>query len=483
MDDLSRKTARAVKWSSITEFAAKIISPIINMLLARILAPEAFGMLATVTMVISFAEVFVESGFQKFLIQHQFNSQKREQEFMSVAFWSNLVFSMVVWLVVIVFQNPFAALAGNPGLGFPIALTGVTIPLFGIIGIQNCQLRKNLEFKKLFYVRFISSLIPLLVTLPLALLGLDYWSLIIGNIAGVAVRSVVLVIVGRFVPSWYFKFSDLRHMLKFGVWTMLDGVALWMTNWIDSLLIAHFMSEYYLGLYKNSIATITSIFGIITAALTPVLFSALSKLQDDPERFNGMFLKTQRMLCIFLLPIGVGVYFYRGLVTEILFGQAWTEAEDIVGIMAITTAVRTIFISMCGDAYRAKGRFYIPLIRQLVDLSILIPVCIISVQHGFWSLVYARAFVKLDLILLDVLLMWWVCKISPKATAKVVLPSFCATSVMIVAIVLLQMIGSSMVWSFISIGLCIPIYFLILFLFRAERELIWTPIKQIIRRR
>ena len=74
MDNLSRKTANAMKWSSVTELAAKVISPIVNMLLARVLAPAAFGMLATVTMVISFAEVFVESGFQKFLIQHNFEA-------------------------------------------------------------------------------------------------------------------------------------------------------------------------------------------------------------------------------------------------------------------------------------------------------------------------------------------------------------------------------------------------------------------------
>ncbi|MBR4874095.1 MAG: lipopolysaccharide biosynthesis protein [Clostridia bacterium] len=480
MDELSQKTAKAVKWSSITEFAAKIITPLINMLLARILAPEAFGMLATVTMVISFAEVFVESGFQKFLIQHQFHSAKREHEHMSVAFWANLIFSFAVWAIIIIFRDPLAAVAGNEGLGLPVAITGVTIPLFGIIGIQNCQLRKNLEFKKLFYVRFISSLIPLVVTLPLALLGLDYWSLIIGNIVGILVRSVVLAVVGKFIPSAYFSFADLKFMLRFGIWTMLDGIVLWMTNWIDALLIAHYMSEYYLGLYKNSTATITSLFAIVTAALTPVLFSALSKLQEDPEQFNGMFLKTQRMLCMFLLPLGVGAFFYKDLITDILFGAEWAEAADIVGIMAITTALRTIFISLCGDAYRAKGRFYIPLIRQLVDLAVLVPVCVLSVQNGFWSLVYARAFVKLDLIVLDALLLWMVCRISPKDTLKVFLPSATATVVMTGAILLLQMVSTSFVWSIVSIGICILLYFPILFCFPTERTLIFVPIKRVV---
>ena len=477
-DDLSKKAAKALKWSSITEIAAKIISPVVNMLLARILAPEAFGMLATVTMVISFAEVFVESGFQKFLIQHNFESQKRGQQFMSVAFWTNLIFSFVIWGMVIGFRDFLAALAGNEGLGLPIALTGVTIPLFGIIGIQNSQLRKELEFKKLFYVRLVSSLIPLVVTLPLAILGMGYWSLIIGNIVGILVRSVSLAFVGKFKPSFYFNFLDLRQMLRAGVWTITDGVAMWMTNWIDSLLIAHYMSEYYLGLYKNSVATVTSIFGIITAALTPVLFTVLSRLQNDTERFNHTFLSTQRVLSVFLLPIGFGMFLYRDLVTGILFGESWIEATDIVGIIALTTALRTIFISIYGEAYRAKGKFYVPLIRQLIDLSILIPTCILSVQNGFWTLVYARAFIKLDLIIVDAFLIWLICRISLKQTIKTIFPSMVATLSMVGVVILLQHIGDSTLWSIASICISAVIYFAVLFCFRVERNTFWLPIKE-----
>lgn len=130
-DSLKSKTLNATKWSSVTEISAKIISPIINMILARILAPEAFGILATVTMVISFAEVFVESGFQKFLIQHKFNSAEEETQFTSTAFWSNLAFSLLLWVAIIIFQNPIAKVAGNEGLGYVISIAGITIPMYG----------------------------------------------------------------------------------------------------------------------------------------------------------------------------------------------------------------------------------------------------------------------------------------------------------------------------------------------------------------
>lgn len=470
MGNIADKTVSAFKWSSITEVLTKMVSPVVNMILARILAPEAFGVLATVTMVISFAEVFVESGFQKFLIQHNFDTERREQEFMSVAFWANLMFSGFIWGLVILFCRPLAAFAGNAGLGYLIAITGVTIPLYGIIGIQDCRLKKKLEFKQLFWVRILSALVPLAVTLPLALLGFGYWSLIIGNIAGVVVRSVLLVYIGRFRPSKYFNIRELRFMLSFGIWTMLDGAAIWATNWIDSLLISHYMSSYYLGLYKNSIATITSIFAIITAAITPVLFSSLSKLQSDSDQFNSLFLKVQKVLCTFLLPIGVGIYFYRDTATYILFGDKWAEAADILGIIAVTTALRTILISFYSDAYRAKGRFHLPLIMQLIDVAIIVPVCIISVKHGFWPLVYARAFVKLDLVLPEMFVVWKVCGISPQMTGKAVCHPIIAAGVMTLGIFIVQSMGNSFKWSLISIVICAVLYFAALFLFKSERE-------------
>lgn len=475
MNELEEKTANAIKWSSITEILAKIISPIINMILARILAPEAFGILATVIMVISFAEVFVESGFQKFLIQHDFDNSIREKQFMSVAFWANLFFSCTVWLIIIIFSEPIASLAGSEGLGITISITGVTIPLYGIIGIQNCKLKKELEFKGLFYVRIAAAFVPLVITLPLAILGFDYWALIIGNIAGVVVQSVLLVFAGKFKPERYFSFDDLKYMLSFGTWTLLDGIATWSTAWVDTLLISRYMSDYYLGLYKNSTSTITALFTIITAALTPVLFSSLSKLQNDQAEFNKLFNRVQRMLCVFLIPLSVGLLCYKEFATDILFGSKWQEAANIIGVMSITTALRTIFVSFYSDLYRAKGKFYIPFYLQLLDIAILIPTCMLSVKAGFWSLVYARAFVKLDLIIPDLIMAWFVCKLSPMTTLKTITPTVISTAVMIGLIQILQRLGEGMIWNVVSIGICILQYFAVLFLFRTEREEILVP--------
>jgi len=482
-NEIKIKTLNATKWSSITEVLAKIISPVINMILARILAPEAFGVLATVNMIIAFADVFVESGFQNFLIQHEFKNEQEERQYLDVAFWTNLIFSMLIWWMIILFQDDISRFAGNGDLGEVIAISAVVVPLSGIIGIQNSIIKKRLEFKKLFYVRIPSSFVPLVVTIPLALLGFDYWSLIIGNIVGTIVRSVLLVVVGGYKPHFYYNFSQLRYMLKFGTVTLLDGLAIWGTNWIDTLLIVNMMSEYQLGLYKNSISIVTNLFAIVTASITPVLYSSLSRLQSDKKAFNDMFMGTQTILCTFLLPLGLGVFLYRDLATEILLGNKWSEASMIVGITAITLALRTIFSSLNSQAYRAKGKFMIPLLLQILDLGVLVPACFLSARVGFDALVYTRSIVRLDLIIPGFILMNIICGISPMMTLKKLAPCLISSGAMCLLAVFLKTVSASIWWSLLSIFLCVIVYFLALCMFKKEREMIKSFIQTLLRNR
>lgn len=467
---LTKSVNNAAKWSLITELIAKIISPITNMILARILAPEAFGILATVVMVISFSEIFVESGFQKFLIQREFKTEKEEKEYLNVAFWSNLLFSLFVWCIIIIFNQKLAEFVGNPGLGKVLVITGITIPVYGIIGIQSCQLKKALNFRKLFYVRLTSSFTPLIITIPLALIDFGYRALIIGNISGVLLQSIVLFIITSYKPNFYFSLLKLKIMLQTGLWTMLDGIAIWLTAWIDSFLISNNMSNYYMGLYRNSNTMITSLFSIVTAAIIPVLFPALSKLQNNSKEFNKLFLNMQHRLAFFLIPMGVGVFLYRELATTILFGNKWIEASRIVGIMAITTAIRSIFVSMYSEIFRAKGKFKIPLYMQILDLVFLIPTCLFSVKYGFWALVFSRAFAKLPLIIPEMIMVKYISGITLIRTVKSMFPIIFSTIIMTIVGRYLQTFSMSIIWSIVSIIICIIIYFLIILLFKNERK-------------
>ena len=110
----NRKIGKALRWSTITEISAKLISPITNMVLARLLTPEAFGLVATVTMVVTFAEVFTDAGFHKYIVQHEFEDDEDLDKSTNVAFWTILFF--ISFAVIFIFADS-TYLAGSAGIG------------------------------------------------------------------------------------------------------------------------------------------------------------------------------------------------------------------------------------------------------------------------------------------------------------------------------------------------------------------------------
>jgi len=447
------------KWSVLGEVVVKITTPILNAILAHILSPGDYAPLTIITMVISFCEVFVESGFKKYLIQHKFDSVEEEQKAFHVAFWTTLMISLLTWGIIITFCKPLSLFLGNEGIWLALAISGCILPMYSMMGIFNASIQKELDFKKIFLVRLVTSLIPLVITIPAALAGLKYWALVIGNIASVLTQMLATYLQSKYRVKLYYSFSLLFKTFAVTLWTMADGIAVWLTSWVDSLIITQSVSEYYLGLYKNSVSTVTGLLNMIVAAIVPVLFVGLSKYQNDNRQFSNLFFQTQRMLAIVLMPIGVGVCIYSDVAVTILFGNEWIEAAPIVGITSLTLALRTVYISICSDAYRAKGLFKIPLILQCVDLCFLIPICIISAKFGFWTLVYSRAFARLILIIPEFILLKMFLSVDVSYQVKKQIPIFLSTIIMGIVAITMRVVSDSTIWQFISILICVVIYF------------------------
>ena len=158
-DNLNKKIVNATKWSTITEVMGKLVAPISNMVLARLLTPGAFGVVATLNMVIAFAEIFTDAGFQRYIIQHEFKDDEDREQSTTVAFWSNLVMSLFFWGIISIFNTPLAALVGNPGLGHVLIVACASIPLAAFSSIQMALFKRDFDFKTLFKVTVTKTVI------------------------------------------------------------------------------------------------------------------------------------------------------------------------------------------------------------------------------------------------------------------------------------------------------------------------------------
>lgn len=469
-ENLKNQIANATKWSSITEIAVKIVSPITNMILARIISPEAFGVVATVTMIFSFADMLTDAGFQKYLVQHEFRNNEEKYKNANVAFWSNLGISFFLWGVIIYFREKLALSVGNPGLGNVIMLACIQLPITSFSSIQIALYRRKFDFKTLFIARLFLILIPFIITIPLALLGFSYWALIIGTICSQIFNAVILTIKSKWKPQFFYSKEILIEILSFSVWSLIEAVSIWLTTWVDAFIIGDSLNQYYLGIYKTSTAMVNTLMSLITASIVPVLFSALSRLQNDTDKFNRMYFTTQRLVSIFVFPLGVGVYLYSDLVTRILLGSKWKEASGVIGVWALTSSIMIVFGHFCSEVYRAKGRPKLSLLAQLLHLVILVPTCIISSKYGFWPLVYARSWIRMEFVLVHLIIMKVAIGIPVVKTFRNVFSALISAVAMGILCYFLQQISKGLLWSFVSIIICSLFYFGVLYLFPNMRK-------------
>lgn len=468
-NNLNKSIVNATKWSTITEVMAKLVAPISSMVLARVLTPEAFGVVATLNMVIAFAEIFTDAGFQRYLIQHEFKDEQEKDEATNVAFWSNLVMSFVLWCIIAIFNAPLAELVGSPGMGHVLVIACVSIPLAAFSSIQMALFKRGLDFKTLFWRRLAMILVPLCVTIPLAFLLRSYWALVIGTIVTNLVNAILLTVKSNWRPRRYYSFAQLKEMFSFCTWSILDSVLVWATAYIDIFFIGRALDAYYLGLYKTSITTVGQFTSLITASVLPVVMPAISRLQDNIPEMRKTLLKFQKYTAVLLLPLGTGIFLFQDLVTAIMLGDQWTEAAPFIGLWALMEVITAVFARFCSSVYPAIGKPNISVISQILHLVVLVPAVIISGQYGFRPLYITRSLVRLEGVLVNFIFVYITIKQSPWKMIVNVLPEMLSCSVMACVALLLLRCNNSIALSFAWIAACAIAYFVMLSLFPDDK--------------
>ena len=147
-----------MKWSIICEIITKIISPITTIILARLLAAEVFGIVASVMAIISLADLLTDAGFNAYIVQHHFDNDVEKKQAFNVCFWSNFTISNVLLMMIIVNRYTFSALVGASGFEMALVVASIVLPLTSISSIEQAIMKKELKFKTVGLIRVTSKL-------------------------------------------------------------------------------------------------------------------------------------------------------------------------------------------------------------------------------------------------------------------------------------------------------------------------------------
>ena len=397
--EVKHAAKKSVKWSLLGEVFAKIATPLSTMFLARLLTPEIYGIATAVTLVVTFCETVTESGFAKFVIQRDFENEEEYKKYFSVSFFISIFLSLLMVVAVFFLRAPLSSAVGNAGYEMVLAVSCLQIPFAAINALYSADLRRRFAFKMLFLIRLVYCAIPFIITIPLAFLGFGYWSLVIGTIAAQIIELPFFLIVCRGRLKFYLSWKVCVTTFRLSFPMILESIIIWFCTWTGTIIAANFFDAEIVGIVKVSSSTVNSIFALFATSFTAVLFPALSRLKHDKDAYQDTFYSIQGAALSVLVPLGIGIYFYSNLVTDIFLGDKWTKAAFVISIYSLTRPLMICFNNFVSEVFRSKGHFYSSILYQLVmlagDITLKLTIGKISYDWFIWTTVFSNLFTTL----------------------------------------------------------------------------------------
>ena len=367
------------------------------------------------------------------------------------------------------FRHRLSELIGCPYASTALVIASLSVLCTAFSSIAIARFRRDLEFKPLFYIRLGSSLIPLLITIPLAFLLKSYWAIVIGTVLQQLFIAIVSIAKSDYKPKISFKLAYFKKMISFSAWNLCETLSIWFAGQANVFIVGSVLTAYYLGLYKTGMSTINSYMSIVTATMSPVLFSALSRSQNNKEQFEKVFFKTQKTIALLIVPMGIGILIYRELVVQILLGSQWKEISNFVGLWALMSAFTITYSNTACEIYRSKGLPKISFILQVLYMLIYIPVIYYTAHQSFSMLCVASCLVRGIPIIMDIFVLRLKFKIRFINLVKNTYIQFIATGVMAIFGYMVIQYCDRAIIQLVSVFVCIIIYFGVIFCFPKMR--------------
>jgi len=309
-----------------------------NILIARLLAPADFGLVAMVTAITGFITIFSDLGLSAAVIQR--DNIKQDQ--VSAIFWINVLISFGIALIVSAIATVLVHFYNEPRL-FNITIVFAIGIFFSGLSLQhNALLKRQMKFKNLSLIQIVSTAVSLSVGLLLAWRGYGYWAIVATNVISPIFSTILLWIVCDWRPNFITKANDVGAFLKFGAgMTGFDLVNYFSRN-MDNILIGKYVGSIALGLYSKAYQLLMLPITQLRNPLNAVALPALSTLQNEKDKYVSFYKKYLFTLSFFSMPIVIFLGVFSDEIILIILGKQWVAASYIFKLLAITAFIQPV---------------------------------------------------------------------------------------------------------------------------------------------
>jgi len=340
--DLINKARAASFWLFGSHIFIQGISWFITIYVARLLAPEDYGLFGMASLVISFLVMFNEMGVSEAVIQKKELSGIE----LSSCFWTVLVLNIVFYVLLYASAPIVARFFGESQLDKLIKVVSITVVIGGLYKIPMSLLTRELDFKSRAMAQIVSRLSGGFTTFTLAYCGYGVWSLIIGFIVNDSIKLVFFFAQARWWPKIEFSFREMRSLLSFGYKVSFSRFLKYLYSNADYLFAGKFLGKAALGYYTFAFQLVSLPQEKFVSIAGQVLFPFFSKIQDNDAFLRYYFLKANRLLSLLVFPVFVGAFIVAEEGVVLFLTEKWLpivlpfRALCLVGILRSLDVVR-----------------------------------------------------------------------------------------------------------------------------------------------
>jgi O-antigen/teichoic acid export membrane protein len=360
-DDLARRSIRGGAVTIASRGGMVFLNLLRTILLARLLTPQDFGIIAMVSVFIGLANLFKDAGLSMATIQKDVITAGQ----ISTLFWANIVISFFLGGIIVAIAPLISIFYDRP------ELTAVTIALalsFVIQGVSlqhSALLRRHMRFIALGTIEILGAIVGLIVAVFLALQGWSYWALVYSNIFTSLSIVIFTIFFCPWIPGGIKGGTGVRQMLSFGINITGYNFVNYFSQHADKILIGKFIGADALGLYNKSYQVISMPMAAIRRPIANVAMPAFSRIQNNPQTIRNYTQYYIFLLSFFTMPLMIIGALFPEEIILLVFGEQWVEAAQVFQILSVigfiqpASSVTGLLLVSCGKAKQnlRKGLF------------------------------------------------------------------------------------------------------------------------------
>lgn len=350
--DIKKKSVRGGAMTVGARLVSVVLTLVSTAVLARLLTPDDFGVLAMLLSITAFVSVFKDFGLSSAAIQKGDGLSASQASYL---FWLNVAAGVVLTALVIALAPVVGWVFDNDALVAATQLISLSF-LFTSLGAQHAAaIQSRLMFHKKAVADIVGTLVSFLTVMGLALLGYSFWSLVWGAISGAATTTLLLIALSPFKLTRPERGQSLRQLLNFGGHvTAFEFINYFHRN-LDNILIGRVWGAEALGIYSRAYQLLMFPITNLRTPINAVAFPAMSKLRGDPEKFRAYYLKVNFLLALTSMPLIVFLAVAADQVIGLLLGPRWLDAVPIFQALALTAFIQPV-ASLRGLVALSSGR-------------------------------------------------------------------------------------------------------------------------------